>query len=351
MKTISKTKKIVLGLFSTALLLLLIEGTLRLFGFSFSVPRLEWGAKWGVAEDPTLAWSWLPVPGAMCNLLHHSFRFNEMGFRGPLFQKTKPPGTIRIVCMGDSVTMGWWVSDDKTYCYQLQQILSAQGSQKVETINAGVMAFTSYQGLHYLQTKILDLKPDIITISYNWNDHSPANKGIQDKNLSAGDILSGRFSFLQHLRLFQLAQFTVSGFQHRDSTKTQDLSESLSEDTAGPIRVLPDDYRRNLEKIIETAKNNGIVPILLTEPCGSEFRFKGLESDLQHSGRRQHALNFQYNTAVKKLAKEKGVICVDLVPVYREKQPRFWDSIHPAAGGHLLIAAELAQVIRNLRKS
>lgn len=342
------SKKIVFVLGTTLLLFSMGEGVLRIFRFSFTPPRLEWGAEWGVAEDPRLSWSWIPVPGATCNLSRSSFRFNEMGYRGPSFHLKKCSGTIRIVCMGDSVAMGWWVSDQKTYCYQLQQILSDQLEQKVETINAGVMAYTSFQGLHYLQTRILDLKPDIITVSYNWNDHSPAKKEIQDRDLAAGDLLSGRFNFLSYFRIFQLAEFTVFRLQ-RASQSTDGSPEPLEVDTSGPIRVSQEDYLQNLEKIGEVATANGIVPIFLTEPSGSEFRLRAGEN--KRVGKRQQVLNFEYNAALKKMALEKGLACVDLVPVFRQEQPRFWDSIHPAAGGHLLIAGELARVIRQLLKT
>ena len=36
------------------------------------------------------------------------FGINALGFRGPEIALRKPPGTCRIVCLGDSTTFGIW---------------------------------------------------------------------------------------------------------------------------------------------------------------------------------------------------------------------------------------------------
>jgi lysophospholipase L1-like esterase len=356
---LSTAKKLCFSVISSVLLVLLLEGFLRVIGFSFQHAGLQSSTEWGVGQDTALSWSWMPVPGATCNLSKwgFSFKFNAMGYRGPMFEKQKLPDTIRIVCMGDSVTMGWRVEDDRTFCSNLQRILAPQFKKKVETINAGVMAYTSYQGLHQLQARVLDLKPDLIVLSYNWDDHSPATtvsevfgskdsrelKIMPDKDLPNVTSKGGPLGYLSYLRTFQLVQLGVSKIL--PAAEPEKLGVSRPRKTEeGVVRVPLQDYRDNMERMVEIAQTNHIIPILLTEPCGAETHQKvDLSSDAVI--RKQPLLNAQYNAAVKEIASRRGVACVDTVPVFQAEQPSFLDSIHPGNRGHLLIAQELSRAI------
>ena len=61
------------------------------------------------------------------------FRTNSQSFRNARdFAKEVPPGKIRIVCSGDSFTMGEGVSDDQTWCHRL-----AAANPRIESVNLG----------------------------------------------------------------------------------------------------------------------------------------------------------------------------------------------------------------------
>jgi lysophospholipase L1-like esterase len=87
---------------------------------------------------------------------------NAWGFRGPQFTLEKPPGVIRIVCLGASTTEGSQY-DNQTYPYYLQQELSrAYPTRRIEVINAGHHAY-DINDLHaLLEMWVLPLKPDVI---------------------------------------------------------------------------------------------------------------------------------------------------------------------------------------------
>ena len=48
---------------------------------------------------------------------------NSLGLREGERLRAKPPGTYRIVALGDSITMGWGVSQDMTFPAQLERQL------------------------------------------------------------------------------------------------------------------------------------------------------------------------------------------------------------------------------------
>jgi len=95
---------------------------------------------------------------------------NSFGFRGEDFPFAKPPGTIRIVCLGASTTEGSGY-DNETYPYYLQQELRQLYPDKnIEAINAGHHAYKARDNLALLEQYILPLDPDLIIFYEASND-------------------------------------------------------------------------------------------------------------------------------------------------------------------------------------
>lgn len=101
------------------------------------------------------------------NYMWGNNRHNALGFRGDEIALPKPTTTYRIVCMGGSTTYSDGVQDyTKSYPVLLEKYLHEQGWTNVEVINAGVPGYTSLESLINLQTRVLDLEPDLI-INYD----------------------------------------------------------------------------------------------------------------------------------------------------------------------------------------
>jgi hypothetical protein len=61
-----------------------------------------------------------------------SLTINAQGFRGKReYAKAPPPGVTRILCSGDSFTLGWGVDDDDTWCALLER------DPALEVVNMG----------------------------------------------------------------------------------------------------------------------------------------------------------------------------------------------------------------------
>ncbi len=125
---------------------------------------------------------------------------NSMGYRGPEIAMPKPPGTFRIVAMGDSTTYGLGMDASNAYPAQLQDILRQQyGYSNVEVINAGVIGYTSWETFINLSLRVIELEPDMVIIYDGTNDVS-ARTATADcyagDNPFAACILSGRSGML-----------------------------------------------------------------------------------------------------------------------------------------------------------
>jgi ABC-type sugar transport system permease subunit len=100
------------------------------------------------------------VPAGSGDMVYWST--NSHGLRGEDFPQEKPPGTLRIVCLGASTTEGL-VYDNQTYPYYLQlELRQRYPDQSIEVINAGHHGYRAKDNLALLEQQILPLRPDLI---------------------------------------------------------------------------------------------------------------------------------------------------------------------------------------------
>lgn len=92
----------------------------------------------------------------------YEFTTNAQGFRGPPVAREKPPGTFRILAIGDSYTWGDGVPDDAVWVRLLERDLATCG--EVEVINAGFVGRNTEGEADYLDEKGLSLSPDLVLV-------------------------------------------------------------------------------------------------------------------------------------------------------------------------------------------
>ena len=91
---------------------------------------------------------------------------NSRGVRGTAeHPDVKPPGTTRILVLGDSFTFGEDVGDDETYSHHLQSMLP-----RAEVINLGVHGYGHDQMLLYLREVIGHYRPDVVLLGFLTGD-------------------------------------------------------------------------------------------------------------------------------------------------------------------------------------
>lgn len=89
------------------------------------------------------------------------------------YDKEKPRGTVRIICVGDSFTYGDGVKFDDTYAKRLERSLNyLQGrktGKKYEVLNMSWCGFSTFQEINQLPF-IKEFHPDLILWGYCLND-------------------------------------------------------------------------------------------------------------------------------------------------------------------------------------
>src|SRR5207253_2605591 len=128
-------QNLALSVVSLLLCFAVLEVVLRLCGYG-NVEIYE--------PDPVLYWKLKPNQDCYTKVDRKPVHINSLGTRGPEFAPAKPPDVIRVLCLGDSRTFGWGLSESETYCGVLQRLLGnhATVGRKVEVINAGVNAWS-----------------------------------------------------------------------------------------------------------------------------------------------------------------------------------------------------------------
>jgi hypothetical protein len=118
-------------------------------------------------------------PNTRAQILNHTLskrdvliEVNSVGLRYPeLGQKTKDE--FRVLVLGDSITLGDFVSEDETFTRQLEK-LTAGRSKKILFINAGLPGVGTMEEL-YLYEEVRDsVQPDLVLVAMYLNDAQTA---------------------------------------------------------------------------------------------------------------------------------------------------------------------------------
>jgi lysophospholipase L1-like esterase len=294
-------KKLSLAVAAPFILFFGVEQGLKLIGYErHAPPILIVGEKASDSQsdglyldDPRLLFRFRP--GAEFN----GRVVNRMGFLDREVDPFKKTGTIRVICMGDSVT-GQGIPP---YSGHLNSKLAGAPptSNAWESFNMAVHGYSSAQGLRLFELQAKALKPDFVIILYGWNDHwlSP----LPDSNRMAREISPGRATLYRILRVKRFGQLLLSLSSRRHLVQKKNSSG---------VRVPPGEYERTLKQFVSEVRDAGAIPILMTAP-----RATTLSRALVHRGQTpsvEEAIRAhdEYNDIVRNVAEEMNTPLIDL---------------------------------------
>jgi lysophospholipase L1-like esterase len=102
------------------------------------------------------------------NFTRSRVKINSVGLRDDEYNLLKPPGTRRILLLGDSVTVGFEVDKKHVIDTRLESLLASEG--QFEVINGGVRGYGTDQSYLFLKETGLQFLPDIIIYIFVNND-------------------------------------------------------------------------------------------------------------------------------------------------------------------------------------
>ncbi|MEO6709087.1 MAG: hypothetical protein ABIP42_05870, partial [Planctomycetota bacterium] len=143
---------------------LVLEGGLRLMGR---------GPKSTINQfDPLTGWA--KKPGAVgkrkTSEFNVTYKVNALGLRdSDTTAYAKPAGTFRVVCLGDSFTLGYTVSEHDLFVEQLGRAWNSEG-RKVDLVNAGTEGWSTDQEVAWFLAEGIKYEPDLVLIFPYEND-------------------------------------------------------------------------------------------------------------------------------------------------------------------------------------
>ncbi|MGH0037030.1 MAG: GDSL-type esterase/lipase family protein [Myxococcota bacterium] len=147
---------------------------------------LECGVRWVAPQDlgiwdTTRDGQVLLQPGIERHLasFDRTIRTNALGFRDREHAPEKPPGTFRVVLLGDSFMEALQVDFDQTFAHRLEAHLAAETGRTVEVVNAGVSGWGTDAQLTWLERRGLELDPDLVLLGMTLHNDVSDNLAMQ----------------------------------------------------------------------------------------------------------------------------------------------------------------------------
>jgi lysophospholipase L1-like esterase len=265
--------------------------------------------------------------------------------------QAKHPGTIRIVCLGDSVTFGFrvpvvWPDKPTEYApgwlpYPMlleKQLRAANPDRDIEVITMAVPGYTSHQGLAWLRRDIDELQPDLLTVSFGWNDASLSDVPDREAIRTDWSAVGVRW-LIDHSQAFAHA---TRWLRSRQTVKDQVNPPTPSRATRPVARVAQQEYLDNILEIEQLGRQYGAAVVVIAAPY-RDHSSEAPEADLM----------LQYRLALGATIRQRGIPFLELPELTEDAYPAnegwFGERIHPNHMGHRLMASELLKLITSNR--
>lgn len=286
--------------------------------------------------DPLLFWRLRPhLDDALWDL--NLVRTNGQHLRYDRPVGPKPPGTYRIVCVGDSVTFGYRVPlvfpqrpEEyqplwRSYPVLLEQALQAANpGRRLEVIPLAVPGYSSYQGLAWFRRDIGWLQPDLVTACFGWNDI--CRRAVSDRDAMRTDRLS-----VLARDLTARSQALLRLRRRLDSLRARPAAVPPGQ---GALRVSREEYVANLLALAELAQSQGARVALLGPVYRDRVSYPAEADDIG-----------AHRAALKSAAQGAGIPYLEIPELTEIAHPEndrlFGEHIHPNHLGHRLMAERL----------
>ena len=273
---------------------------------------------------------------------------NSLGMRAREPALPKPPGLVRVLCVGGSSTYGLFTSrNEATWPARTEARLQAAGRQDVEVLDGGAPAWDARTSATNLDLRLWELRPDVLVICHVYND-AVANL---DEQYERDSHATSPWGVWQPLRGSALFRFLVSRY-HNPRDRLVHKAEAWRPEGLQA-------YRRNLLFLIRRAREEGARPVLVTEPvCFRPTREESERDGVPGLARWFDELSpftypalldvlAAYCEEVRKLAVEERLPLVDLARRMPHDVRLYLTPVHHSDEGEEVVAGLVAEVLQS----
>lgn len=315
MRISSQLRNVLLGLLVSVTVMLFAE-VLSRAAKTFDVDRgstVSLAPAEGFAYSAKLGWERKPgYKGLAAG--GHEREFDAAGYVTADSTQVSDATKQKIVFIGDSNTFGYGVSTRSSFVEVVEGLLPG-----VSAINLGVIGYTSYQGRVTFEQYAPLLKPDLVVVSFNYNDR----RAILDPGWVDGEEEFQRMYVTRSNAGATVAGFLDASYLVRALRRVMIIGGLMNDGGEKRIdawrpRVSEEAYRRNLSQIAEEAKRLGIPVMFLLlkdNPLESYHLKEGIKSLQGVAGTKSEAMAIAHLA----VAVESTNMFTDLARLYLAK--------------------------------
>lgn len=256
--------------------------------------------------------------------LNHAYSIitNSQGYRDSEIPVQKPPKTIRILVLGDSVSFGTGVDGNHVYPEYLEGALNSRSKEYhfdvINTAASGNSAFHEYYDLK----RGLKFSPDLIIQQFALNDVTEpyqVSKRLGGRGTDYHEVVDAPYydHLLQQYSAFYLwLKDLAKGAAYRDLTKKELREKALSREIYAVKNLIKrpnhplikeawDEYFIWAKKINSIAKESSLPTILLAAPSAFQLSMDSSQAYPQEQLRR--------------FSEQNNIIYIDLLAFLRNE--------------------------------
>ncbi len=296
---------------------------------------------------------WRMRPGTVGILDGVPVRINNKGLRGPEVAYEKPPNVTRVLFLGDSVTAGFALrKDEDAYPYVATRRLAEAAGREIQTINAAVNGYSTWQQAIYLWKEGFKYNPDLVVVAFNPNDVTDKYElkrfggywdgwTLEYAWTSVFDRLRDRSALFffgnQAVLRLKFGKDIQAGAQRKEFLSVGSLVHSP--DSPEVLEAWSSTYEE-LDQIFDFCKSRGIAAAVLICP----YRFQ-LEDPIRYSAPQR---------AILKYSESRSIPALDLIPPLIEAAKRqvirpeyyFLDQVHLTEEGNRVVGEIVAEFLK-----
>jgi hypothetical protein len=138
--------------------------------------------------------------------------FNSLGMRDVEHRQPKPPGTFRILVLGDSFMEALQVPLEASFSRLLEDQLRRATGQRVEVVSCGVGGWGTDDQLEYLRRYGVRLEPDLIIVAMTLHNDVADNLRERFHTLADDQVVSRQHTEIPAVRfaLLKIKDFLAS---------------------------------------------------------------------------------------------------------------------------------------------
>lgn len=254
---------------------------------------------------------------------------------------SKPPGVIRVACLGGSTT-------EDGYPERLQEYLDcASAPKRFQVLNFGIGWWSSLHTMLNFVLNVREFRPDFVVVHDNCNDDKYRGyPGIRGDCAHAYSVLNMPRDadewFYRYSLWYRLIKIVEWRWQGPRAERPSLFIGEIGLRQGRRLRYNPRElllFQRNIETICTLAAAEHIQVVLVTLPFSNVHKY----ADNHDRVYRPHMR--QANALLREIARTRDVRLVDLDPLMTGREELFWDPVHVHPAGNEIKALCVGRAI------